>query len=503
MSYTLHVKSAPGGRDLIRTDGRVKSATFAYDQHGCADMTAMLDISRRTAYQLYDQANTPYVSMCYYGSPIWAGRLMEPTISSAGARLVAAGYWDMFKDTPYTGLWSMTKYTEFKPITWRQLSNRADNSYALTHNADQLFLSLNKGAAFTNASSRGSLYYEIPSASARNMVAISFDWAEDLPANWVMELASWSAGFTGGTVVYSRTATGLGGTGTQNLTFTGRPLISFTIYNNTGALYTNTSETNRYYLAIRNLRIKTTTASTVLGSAIASSVVSFADGVNPILAASYATTSTLDLKDEVYEDQYPAAIIDRLAKIDNVRAMVDENRAFWYGPLASGRWLLDAADLEIQRPLDRVSNSVYAVYQDADNRNIRTAASVDSFSVSRYGITRGKALSVQSTSSSQATTQRDTELSDTANPAPRAGIPIKRILDSQGRPALAHQPRPGDLAVIPALPPSISAEADQIRSFIIGRVEVTLERGKRPTTVIEPNEPTPNLVTMLARIAAT
>lgn len=503
MSYTLHIRSEPGGRDLIRTDGRVKSLTMAWDKHGCADLTTMLDIPRRQAFSLYDQAYTPYVLACYYGAPIWAGRLMEPTISGAGARLVSAGYWAAFKDTPYTGLWSNTKFSGFNPLTWRMLGGRTESRYALTANADQLFLSPNKGAAFTNGTDAGALYFQIPDSSQRNIVAVSFDWAEDMPANWTMYSATWAANFTAGATVWSRVATGLGGTGSVNITFTGKAIIEFGIYNSTGALYTNAGETGRYYLAIRNLRIKTTTASTVLGSDIAASVASYADSINPILAASYATASTLDLRDEVYEDQYPADIIDRVAGIDNVRAYVDENRVFWYGGLQAGKWLIDAADLEIQRPLERVYNNVYAIYQDADDRSIRSAAANNAFSISRYGLTRTQAISVQSTSSSQATSQRDTALSDTANPAPRAGITVKRILDPQGRAALAHEPRPGDLAIIPALPPSVSAEADQIRSFIIGRVEVTLEPGKRPMTTIEPNEPIPTLTTMLARIAAT
>lgn len=505
MSYTLHIKDAPGGRDLIRTDGRVKQATFAYDKHGCADLTTLLDIPRRVAFQLYDQAATPFVSVCYYGAPIWAGRLMEPTINNAGARLVAAGYWDSLKDAKYTGLWSKTSTTEFYPAVTTEIATAFPDRYAFDNN-NRIYMTASKGAIVgTTTTARVAYYtYQVPSQSVEPITNVSFDYSFSSQNFWRIGLASYNDDWSGTVSEWTLNGAGAGTvTGSVATTFaTPHNRIAFFLFYNAGDAVV-VAETGDIFARFTNIRIKTTTSSTVLGSEIASGVNAYAASVNPILAASYVTASTLDLKDEQYEDMTPAEIIEHVATIDGVRAFVDENRVFWYGALAFGVWQLDAADLEIQRPLDRVYNSVYAVYQDANSRNLRTAAAVNTFSTSRYGLTRSQALAVQSTSSSQATSQRDTALSDTANPAPRAGITIRRILDSQGRPALAHQPRPGDLAILPALPAGLTASADQIRSFIIERVEVTLEPGKRPATVIEPSQPIPNLVTMLARIEAT
>lgn len=501
--YTLHIRASPEGGDLIRCHNRIESLTFVYDKHGNAELEVELRINQADAYALYDRPALPYVIVCYAGARIWAGRLTVPTIGTRMTKLTARGYWDAFSDNPYTALWSTTSVSEFRPVVTQELANAAPSRYEMDTN-NRVFITAKKGETFGNAPVyAGFQAYELPDRGERDVVAISFDYEALAPVNWRFDCNTYTNAALPWTIVanvWGLNATGVLQTGSQSLTVAACDVVTFRMYYNAAAAVSG-AETGNIYLRITNVRISTQ-ATPVYGSDIAAAVVAYAETINDQVSAVIAVASSLDLRDEIYEDALPADIISRVASIDDVRAYVDEQRVFWYGQTAPGRWQLDIADLEIERPLDRVRNRAYGVYQDTSGRTLRTADADNTVSQVRYGVVRMTPVSASSSNATQVGTQRDVALADTANPAPRASLTIRRVLDSLGRPTLPHLPRPGDLAIIPSLPPTLTTEVDQIRSFVIGRVAVSLARGRAPQVTIEPNEPTPTLTTLLARTEA-
>lgn len=501
--YTLHIRSSPTGGDLIRCHNRIDDLAFAYDKHGCAELETTLRINQADAYALYDRPALPYVSVCYAGAVIWAGRLTVPTIGMRTTKLTARGYWDAFTDNPYTALWSTTSVTEFRPMLNTERGTAFPDRYTVDTN-NRISIAANKGETLgtTTTAKYGYMVYIAPDQGERLITNISFDYSFSSQSNWQVGLQTYNTGWSLTATPWSLNGAGAGTvTGSQSLTL-GTPVERFAFYlfyNAANAVVT--AETGDIFLRITNVRI-TTQATPVYGSDIASALAAYAETINDQLSAVITTASTLDLRDEIYEDALPADIISRVASIDDARAYVDEHGVFWYGQTATGRWQLDIADLEIERPLDRVRNRAYGVYQDASGRTLRTADADNTVSQVRYGVVRTTPVSASSSNATQVGTQRDTALADTASPAPRASLTVRRVLDSLGRPTLPHLPRPGDLAILPSLPPTLTTEVDQIRSFVIGRVAVSLSRGQSPKVTIEPNEPTPSLTTLLARTEA-
>jgi hypothetical protein len=215
----------------------------------------------------------------------------------------------------------------------------------------------------------------------------------------------------------------------------------------------------------------------------------------------------LDLLDEVYEDMLPSDILDYLAALgDNASPprqwewKVWEDQRLAFQPQGNGRtWYVDVTDLEVVRTLEDVYNSVYAVYQDASNRKLRTAANTDTASINKYGITRQRAMHASTTSNTQATTQRDAALQDQKDPKPRAGITFSAVYDAGGGRYPLTEVRAGDTFVLRNLPPTLSSTVDRIRSFRLSRTTYDADKN---TLTVEPEAALPTLDFMLARGAA-
>lgn len=215
----------------------------------------------------------------------------------------------------------------------------------------------------------------------------------------------------------------------------------------------------------------------------------------------------LDLTDEIYEDAVPADVLTHLVELgDNQvpprqwEAGVYENRMLYFRPRGdvARAWHVDATNLEIARSLEDVSNSVYAVYQDAAGRALRTANGTDTTSIARYGITRRSSINANTTSSTQASVQRDADLADHKDPLPRATVAFEAVYDAAG----GHWPlwmvRSGDTITIRNLPPTTSTAIDRVRTFRISHTAYDL---MARTLEVELEVPPPRLATLLAQQA--
>lgn len=213
----------------------------------------------------------------------------------------------------------------------------------------------------------------------------------------------------------------------------------------------------------------------VTAATIVQALIAAANSLN-----SFMSSSTMLVQDpgvtlaEIYEDQYPVDILDRLCNLGDSQttprlweAGVWEKRILHFRPRgdAARKWMVDVAAADIERTLETLYNSVYAAYQDGGNQRAVTATSSDTTSSARYGITRRAAVSLQAINSTLAGKVRDAYLSDHKDPPVRAGVGFRRLYDQFGTLWPAWCARSGDQVTIRNLPPTATSDIDRIRTF--------------------------------------
>ena len=237
-------------------------------------------------------------------------------------------------------------------------------------------------------------------------------------------------------------------------------------------------------------------------------LVSTASTLNPDQLLSDTTqvqSPGMDLLDEVYEDAQPSTILDRLITMGDDQTPPrrwewgvngDRQLAFRPDGATAQTWYVDITALELQRTFEQLANSAYAVYQDASNRTLRSAVATDAASIARFGLTRQQPIKAQTTSLVQATIERDAALDDTADPPPRFGLTFTAVYNAGGGRVPLWLPRAGDTIVIRNLPPTVSVNVDQLRTFRIARTSCDLIAR---TLTIEPLVPLPTMASLIAR----
>lgn len=218
-------------------------------------------------------------------------------------------------------------------------------------------------------------------------------------------------------------------------------------------------------------------------------------------------SQAIDIDQAVFEDVYPAEIINQLiAKSDNQTpprqwvAMVYDNQQLIVRPRGTGlAWYADVTSLEIVRTLTQLYNSVYAVYSDSANkRKLRTASNTDVLSVAKFQLTRRKAVQVDTTNATQALKIRDSILALQTEPIPRASIEIDRVFDAVGTTYPLWFIRADDTLTIRNLPPALgSALYDKIKTLVITRTDVDLLAN---TIKLELEIPMPDLSVQIANL---
>lgn len=245
----------------------------------------------------------------------------------------------------------------------------------------------------------------------------------------------------------------------------------------------------------------TVKAPLVYADTIASDLATYINGINSSqLSASAVLINSprLDLTDEIYEDKRPADILNGLAELgDNATppnrwevGVDDEQRLFFRIRGSNGQdWYVNAEQLDVNRTLDNLYNAVYATYQDANRRTLRTAVNTDSNSVSANDITRQDVVKANTTIIEQAQIHRDTRLEDTKDITPTAKIgSVKRLLTASGAQVPAWMARPGSTLTIRNLPPG-SGTLDKIRTFVIARTSYNVDADEvEPIPGAEPPE---------------
>lgn len=494
---------------LLDVTSMATAAEIVHGEHGFESCSFALPLGVADAFRIYDAPGTPWVVATDGVETLWEGRLDGPELrfSETDGEFSgeALGPWAALGDLPYTALWSDTSVAEWRVVRSDEISGAVPERWEIDTN-NRLMIAPRKNEAYNNASIA---YFtlETPAGSSRQISSLSFDYDYFEPfGGCVVGVQTRDRTYGSATTIFSLTTSGAGSSGT--LTFTPADRLVIFLYNNNATLTQYTGETGARYLRMTNLRVKTTTSGIVGADEMARHVVSIVAGTNP----SHLSSSTaqirapgIDLRDEVYEDASMADMLTRLAGLGDSggntwEVGVQDDRALYLRPRGmTGRtWYVDASKIDVKRTLDRLYNSVYAVYQDAGDTTQRTAVATDGASVQRFGLARRRALAVNTSSVAQATAHRDVALRDGKDPTPQAGIDVPAIYDAQGERWPLWSVRTGDTLVVRTLAPGISAEVDRIKTLVV--------RGSRydllsDTLAITPEQPLPELDTILAREA--
>lgn len=255
----------------------------------------------------------------------------------------------------------------------------------------------------------------------------------------------------------------------------------------------------------------------LIGHAVQAHVV-YADEIASDLAADISATNTTqlssstaliqspgrDLLDAQWLDQYGADVLADLVQRGDTAVpprrwvwSVEVGRLLRFAPLGDGgrTWYVDAAGITVQLSRENLFNDAYAVYEDPSGWPLRTAVNPSVTSVARYGLTRRQVVSVSGSNALQAAAARDTAITQGAFPPPKVQVNFEAVYDAGGARWALYLIRPGDTLFIRNLPPTLSTTVDQIRSFVIARVEYHLDDD---TIAVEPMDPLPTLEAALA-----
>lgn len=477
--------------------------SFSTSKHGFAAASQFVPMTLQRAFAVLDWPGTPHAVISNrYGDVVWEGRWETPSLVSGGIRWTAYGYWQAMRDVPYTALWSDSSVKDWDRVTDAMVSSRKPEKHVMDNN-NRLFIGLRKNEIYANVSDAGAWYFELPDGGQQNDIYFTCDYAFNAPTNFNFRISSYNSGFTSIVTENNVASAGTLLSGSLSLTITsGKTILEAYIYNNTGGNYTNTSETGAYYLKLTNIRIKTASGD-VLASDIASALVTYTNGINSSqlqTGTALIEATTEDLFDEVYEDEYPADILDDLALRHGYEVGVWEDRTLFFRAKGSaGRtWYIDAKSIELEPDLGGVYNSTYATYRDENGFTLRTETADNDNSIERYGITRRDVISARTTSATQAEAERDAHLTDLSNYAIRAIITFDRLTDESGGIHDVTELRAWDTLTVRNLPPTLGSVVDEIRTFKLGGTTFN-EDG---SISVEPETPIPTLVTLIAQKGA-
>jgi hypothetical protein len=510
-TLAIQVYDVPKGNLLYDWTYKTEELTFGTNEHGYSSLTAQVPLTLVDSFQLYDKSGLLHVEINDNTmDTVWEGRLEDIAITDTGITLSALGYWRSLYDAPYTALWSETDISQWEITTDSVITFHSRTKYEYEMTGTVIKIMPRKNEQFGSGINLygGSVLFRSPYASNRSILRVEFDYTLVAPVNWTAALeqrgddpntyigAAWTLNGNGATQSGSSVIT------------TSSATICFTLYYN--GTITIATETGAIYLKISNIRIKTINSSTVYADDIAKALITYITGINSTQLStntSLVQSPTLDLKDEVYEDVLPADILTKLVALGDNQTPprkwevgIYENRVLFYRPRGSaGRaWYVDATSLEVQKSLENMINSVYAVYKSTDGSTQRGSSNTDSSSVTRYGVTRRRSTQADTTSSTVANVQRDTILNDTKTINPQASIEFDKVYSITGALYPSYLVRSGDTVTIRNLPPTLSTAIDKIRTFRISATEYNAKTNKLTLT---PELPLSTIDVLLARKA--
>lgn len=503
-SLGIYVSESPTGRVIEDWTYRAENVVFGSNEHGHEAATMLIRLSATDAFRAYDSVPGRHLSISNGVERPFVGRIEDRQIAADGLQITALGYQRAMSDIPYTALWSDKHYGRWRIVTDNDDANAAPVKWEIDNN-NRLYMTPKANETIANTTQKGMMTYAAPHLGNRNITAFSCSYTLDAPANWQFRVLTCAYDFTGQSVANTVTSAGAPLSGTLNLTFLGTPRLLVEMRNNTGGGVKVVVDTGVYYLKLTNIRIKTTTSSAVVASEIAATLPGYVTGINATqlqnITAIVVEATTPDMEDVIFEDEYPADILNQLiqesASGSRWAWMVWEDRILQFHPRGQrGKaWYADLAELGINSSLDELANSVYGVYENGYGETERTANSDNLTSQSNYGlIRRGHA---EAKSAVQATQQRDLLLADRQEITPTAAIVIERLTTAEGAIVPFWACRAGDVIFIRNLPTAYAPTLNKIRQFVVSSTNYDADEDRlSPALEIAP----PGVATTLARL---
>ncbi len=451
-----------------------RGVNFETGEHGFGLLTGFVPATDWEAFAFY-RSDSPYHLVLTDGvAEIFSGRVEDVGIQPGGFSFSSYGYWRAMSDVLYSALWVDSSTANWNVLNDDHIAGAIPDRYT-TDNNNRLYMAPNKDETYSSSTAFAFFGYSIPQDSLRQIVRVEFSYTLKAPSGWRARLDRRSSSWGLSSSVWTLDGNGGTQTGTQTLTVTATDRLSFTLfYNAASAAFTG--ETGDTYLRITNLKVKTFSGDVTPGL-IVKDLIDHVSGINPSqLSPGYdrVTESGLDLDSEVYEDLTPADILTGLTRLGDDQsppnpyaAAVWEERELAFGPLwANGRtWYIDADQVIVERSLDGAYNSVYATYSGPQGSTGRTAAAVSQSSIELTGITRQRAVRVNTSSAAFAEAVRDLELEAGRRSMVRADIKTFGVYNEAGARYPLYSVRAGDTMIIRNLPPDTYPEIDKIRSF--------------------------------------
>lgn len=500
MTLVTHIYETPDKNSLLYT--LQHGFSFSSGERGFLSWQATLDVGPDEAQAIYNWPYVPHVEVVDGAtSVVWEGRLEDIALEGERVALGAYGYWRALKDVPYTALWSVAGSGEWREVTEEDNAAYTPSKFNLDNN-NRLYISLKKNQDYGAGNAIGALTLAVPHNSDRTLIEISYSYDVTLPnSDWEFRVYAGTDAF--GSLVEDRAIAGNGGsqTGTETITLTTGKERLVVEARNTSGTYSNTDEDDTWYVKLTNVRVATQ-APGILASDIAAALAVYVNGVNSGQlqdSAALIEATTPDLDNELYEDELPADILDRLAFLHNYETGVYEDRLLYFRERASAglTWYVNARGiLEAQRSLERIANSAYATYK-GEGRTLRTAVADDDFSQSRLGLVRRDYVKAGTTSQTEAETHRDAMLSDRADDYPRISIEIERLEDAAGGVWPLYHVRAGDTVVFRDLLPYALSPEGGLATFVVGETEYDADEPNRVSLLSR--EPVPTLAVLVAR----
>lgn len=497
---SLQVYTQPGGRLLADFTGRATGMRFSTNGHGVAGCDVpLVPMSLSEAFAVYDWPGLPHLVVSDGAAIVWEGRLEDIEIVSGGVHLTALGYQRALYDAPYTALWSRSGSGDWRAVTNLDRSVAAPERYEIDNN-NRLYVGLKKGESYGHSNHHGELTFALPHRGVRALNRFEADYSITLPSGWEARLLTCDEDFGNVVVEATVTATGSNQTGSWALDVSAKARLIFSVRNMTGSTATPAGDSGVNFARLTNVRL-TTGGAAVVASDIAAALAAWTNALNPLQLQADAVlveATATDLRDEVYEDALPAAVLDRLALLHGYEWGVYDDRRLHFRPRGGQRyWYVDVtAAPELQRSIESLRNSAYVVYRSDDGRSLRTGNVGDADSQARYGLVRRGMVNVQTTSLTEAQTHRGTFLADRATLAARAEVSFDRLYDEAGALWPLWSIRAGDTVTMRNLPPTLSTDIDRIRTFRVAETEYDAASG---TLSIAPEEPLPRLDVLVAR----
>ena len=477
---------------------------FSTNRHGFAALELpLVRVSPAEAFAVYEWPGTPHVVVSDAAAGVvWEGRVEDIGIVANGVTVRALGYQRALYDVPYSALWSVTTVSGWEPVTSSNLSGHRPGRYQMDTN-NRLYISPTAGETFGDGTHAGAMTLAIPHRSDRKLKKFACSYEMVLPTDWKFRVITYDDAFGSSSTINTVTANGTTQTGTLDLNLSDAERVNIDIRNNTTGDSTIPGDTGDYYLRLTGVRVKSTTSSDVYASEIVRGIVTYVSGINSGQLGSGKIdieATTIDLDDALYEDATPAAILDELATLHRYEWGVYERQQLYFRPLGTGgrAWYVDVVTTpELDRTLETVRTSAYGVYQNAAGQTRRTIVATADGELLRYGIVRREALDVSTTTSAtEAALHRDLFLDDRASAQGRGYIEFNALHDAAGGRWPLWMARAGDTVTMRNLPPTLTTDIDRIRTFRIGETDFDATTGR---LTLAPEEPTPTLVTLVAR----